>query len=306
MKGWLVNDTLTCIPGTKTFWHDLLDWIPDLEDKVNGYRSFPTLAEYMEETAAKEGPPDYVIRNGTFFRPMSFETKTISLIQDIYNTPQKVTQIEVGSSSDCVVYNSEFTKSFYYKHIYTPSKVIPLGVDFDHFCPSEEKHPHVLPNSILFVGAANNYPKGFNIVRELVEKTDYNFCLVMKDGFEWEHPRVRVFNQVDHNVLRKIYNSCSIILCTSVHETQHLAGVEGAACGLPVVATNVGVYYNEPDGEWGHRVSSSTEDFTKAIKKIMDNPNSYNPREYFLKKGLDKASCKNSWITLVNDIKNEN
>jgi glycosyltransferase involved in cell wall biosynthesis len=128
----------------------------------------------------------------------------------------------------------------------------------------------------------------------------------MKDGFEWDHPRVRVFNQVDHDVLRKIYNSCSIILCTSVHETQHLAGIEGASCGLPVVATNVGVYYNEPDGEWGHRVSSSAQDFAPAIKKIMDNPDSYSPREYFLKKGLNKVSCKNAWNKLVDEIKNEN
>ena len=34
-KGWLVNDCLTCIPGTKTFWHDLLEWIPTLEDKTD-------------------------------------------------------------------------------------------------------------------------------------------------------------------------------------------------------------------------------------------------------------------------------
>ena len=41
--GWLINDCLTTIPGTKTFWHDLLDWIPNLEDKTLGYTSFLTL-----------------------------------------------------------------------------------------------------------------------------------------------------------------------------------------------------------------------------------------------------------------------
>ena len=44
-KGWLVNDCLTCIPGTKTLWHDLLEWMPNLIDKTNGYTDFRYLAD---------------------------------------------------------------------------------------------------------------------------------------------------------------------------------------------------------------------------------------------------------------------
>ena len=33
--GWLVNDCLTCIPGSETWWHDMLRWFPNLEDKTN-------------------------------------------------------------------------------------------------------------------------------------------------------------------------------------------------------------------------------------------------------------------------------
>ncbi len=302
MKGWLINDTLTCIPGTKTLWHDLLDWLPSLEDKTGGNTPFSILPEYMEQLAQVEGPPDYVIRNGTFFRPLKFRTKTISLIQDIYNDDLKAEQVRVGNSSDFVVYNSEYTKSFYSEYIKAKSKIIPLGVDFDYFAKCEESHPQVLPNSILFVGAANFYPKGFDLVEQLIHNTDYNFCLVMKDGFTWDHPRVRVFNQVNHNSLRKIYSSCSMILCTSVHETQHLAGIEGAACGLPVVAANVGVYHKEPDWIWGHRVERNYADFLSAIDKVMNNRQAYSPREYFKARGLDKTSCKKAWIDLVNEI----
>lgn len=56
-KGWLVNDFLTCIPGTKTFWHDLLEWIPGLTDKCFPY---PILADTIERLGV-ESPPDYII-----------------------------------------------------------------------------------------------------------------------------------------------------------------------------------------------------------------------------------------------------
>ena len=36
--GWLVNDTLTCIPGTKTIWHDLLE-------NIEGFIRFICLLE---------------------------------------------------------------------------------------------------------------------------------------------------------------------------------------------------------------------------------------------------------------------
>ena len=223
MKGWLVNDTLTCIPGTKTLWHDLLDWIPELKSPIDGYLPFAVLDNFICAKAAVEGAPDFVVRNCTFFPPLKIKTKTISILQDIYEGAERNRQIEVANNSDLVIFNSECTKSFYEQEVKTRTEVIPLGIDFDHFKPSEETHEDVLPNSILFIGAATNYPKGFDLVRELVESTNHNYCLVMKDDFSWEHPRVKVFNSVDHDELVKIINSCSLAICTSLHETQHLA-----------------------------------------------------------------------------------
>jgi len=46
--GWLVNDQLTAIANTRTFWHDLLDWFPNLQDKCNGYTNYSVLADNIE------------------------------------------------------------------------------------------------------------------------------------------------------------------------------------------------------------------------------------------------------------------
>ena len=78
-KGWLVNDCLTCIPGVRTFWHDLLDWFPGLEDKCNGYTDYSVLAEKIESIL---DVPDYIIRNGSYFRKLNIDVPTFCLVQD--------------------------------------------------------------------------------------------------------------------------------------------------------------------------------------------------------------------------------
>ena len=47
-RGWLVNDQLSAIPGVLTFWHDLLNWFPNLEDKTNGCTPYSQLANKVE------------------------------------------------------------------------------------------------------------------------------------------------------------------------------------------------------------------------------------------------------------------
>lgn len=299
-KGWLVNDCLTCIPNTKTFWHDLLEGIPGLEDKTNGYTDFYTLPNYIEDLASKQ-LPDYVIRNCTFFRKLNIPTKTISLLQDFY--PNDYNQLHVAQTSSKVVFNSEFTFS-YYKHLPLDNFVIiPLGVDSDIFLPIDDysKELDILDNSILFVGSSMNYPKGFDTVLELIHNSTYNFCLVMKDDFKINHPRVKVFNKVDQSTMVKIYNSCKLLICTSLMETQHLGGIEAGMCNIPIIATNVGVYYNRPDGDWGIH-ASSTQEFLNGIEMVLRYPNNFSPRTYFINNHYTKTDCIKSWNSLIENL----
>ena len=302
MKGWLVNDTLTCIPGTRTLWHELLDWFPLLQDKTNGHTPFNLLTKKIEREASLE-PPDYIIRNGTFFPKIKVPVKTISLIQDIYHNEIRTNQIDVINNSDLVVFNSNYTKTHYQNDIKVPSVIIPLGIDFDFFTPSNNKYNNlnILPNSIVFVGAANNHPKGFDILLDFINNSNYNFCLVMKDDFKIDHPRVKVFNKVGHDVLLEIYRSCKVCICTSRVETQHLASIEAGACNIPVVTSNIGAYYNRPSGEWGHVFSSSTE-LALLIETVFKNYKDYAPRDYFLNSGFSKNSCKYSWKVIIDNL----
>lgn len=298
INGWLINDCLTCIPGTKTLWHDLLGWMPNLVDKTNGYTDFRHLADAIESQAVTNCP-DYIIRNGSYFRKLNIDSFTVSLLQDPLENSD---QIEVCNASDVVVFNSEYMRQSC-SGLVKPKKekVIPLGVDFDFFRPlgkSFREELDIPERAVLFIGADNRW-KGFDKVRWLIDNTDLSFCLVMKDGTSINNERCRTFNKVGHEVMVKIMNSCALCLCLSNIETQHLASIEAGACGLPVVTTDVGIHYGKDGGKWGEKVpdKASNGDISNIIHDVADSY--YETRDCFIEFGYDKESCKKEWTTLT-------
>lgn len=299
MIGWLVNDRLTCIPDTKTFWHDLLEWFPKLQDKTNGYTDFRLLPDAIEKMLQTEQPPDYIIRNATFFRKLRTDVKTISYLQDKYTDSKRFNQLDVCNSSEITVCNSRYIYNAYSQELRSRVEIIPIGTDFNHFCSTEyDNKLDILPDSVLYVGSNDMYTKRFWIIENLINDTNLNFCLVMKDQTRIDHPRVKVFNMIDHNVLKQIYNQCSILVCPSRVETLHLAGIEAGACETPIVATDVGIYHDlKNDQRWG-RISKE-QDFERNIKEIMANIELYDPRTCFLEADLNREACKSKWISLL-------
>ena len=55
--GWLVNDCLASFPGVITFWHNLLEWFPELIDKTNGYTNYTILASYISLNSLEIADP---------------------------------------------------------------------------------------------------------------------------------------------------------------------------------------------------------------------------------------------------------
>ena len=309
--GWLVNDCLASFPGVITFWHNLLEWFPELIDKTNGYTNYTILASYIKNDLLNNIRPQYIIRNGTYFPRINTDVKQISLIQDIQINSRELfnQQLDVINNSELVVFNTNYVydkyKNFINKNILI--KICPLGVDFNFFKKLEERHPDVLPNSILFIGASNNYPKGFNVLLDIINKMDnQNFCLIMKDDFSSESlnknikDRVVVFNHADKEKVRLIINSCILALCTSYEETQHLSGIECAACNIPIIARDVGVYFdNKNDLRWGCIADDSN--FVEKINDVLYNINKYSPRECFIDKYTTDI-CKKNWTEIINNI----
>lgn len=314
--GWLVNDCLTCIPGTRTFWHDLLDWFPNLQDKTDGYTHDSLIADKIEylyskaveahSTQVPESLPAYIIRNGTYFRKLNIDVPTFCLIQDTINCP---VQTEVINSSTAVVFASKQTYNLYKDRINPQNvRIIEQSSDFDFFKPIEERHPDVLPNSVLFIGDSSIEKKGFHIVQAIIDAMpDFNFCLVMKDDTTLDaispqsRHRVRIFNKVDRNTVRLLINSCVVAICTSGNEEGHFAGIEIGACNVPMVTRPMGCYLDRQDDmRWGE-FAWTDEEFPKMIRHVSKNRDLYSPRKYYSKE-YTLERCREKWTALINEF----
>lgn len=302
--GWLVNDCLTCIPGTLTLWHNLLATIPGLEDKTNGYTDYSVLADRIEHeynTSIKK--PDYIIRNGSYFRKLNIPVPTYCLIQDTQNNP---VQTDVINSCDCVVFPSKFTYNAYKDRINPKNvQIIQNGADFDFFKPIAERHPDVLPNSIIFIGDSSIEKKGFHRVLDIIHKMpELNFCLIMKDNSTLDiippdhRHRVRIFNKVPMETVRLLINSSICGICTSGNEEEHISGIEIGACELPMVSRPLSRYLDDKDDiQWGV-IAEHDIDFPERIRYVLANRHLFSPRSYYAQKYSTEISMK-KWAKMV-------
>ena len=286
---WVVNDVQTCIPGTETLWHDLVSW---LDAEWVGDASYPLLAGRVEERAKASALPSVIIRNGTWFCPIDLDVPTISLIQDIMpaNSYQRAEQIRVAKLSTLTVFNSAYTKARYPELADITSRVIPLSVDSDIFQPM--KVPPIA--DVCWIGAPT-YIKGWDILGEVIKSSARTFAIVLKERSTGRTPdNVRIFDRVPHTELPKIINGCSVGLCTSREESQHLAGIEMGMCGLPVVAPPIGIYYG--GGMGLQPAGTKASDYSRGIEYLLEHQ-VYSPehcRVHWL--GIaSRDACRDAW-----------
>lgn len=321
MKRLLVNDMLTAIPGTRTFWHELQDWF-DMEF-VGG--DFLKLADV-------EMPDDatLIIRNGTWFGKLNTKAPTISLIQDIFEDgPVREMQEVVIKSSYTVAYNSSFTASKYprntrtagvldpYTQLAVTDAIIPLPVDFDLFQPGNPmglQQALSLPdNCVCWIGASEGAAgqiKGYDTFLTIVRTNpDINFVAVFKDAIPHSiPPNMRAYCRVKQQELVKIIGACRVGLCTSRIESQHLAGIEMGACGLSMVVPPVGVYYELKDAPILLVSEHTIEAFTEAIRgrlTVLDShsvPSSPQDIRDYWKHSFSIPVIKEKWVALVKEV----
>jgi glycosyltransferase involved in cell wall biosynthesis len=334
--GWLINDQLTAIPGTKTFWHDLLAWFPDLiwpfREKYVDYAHLGDVAEQYYWT--KNPKPQYIVRNGSYFRSLDVDVPTISFVQDIMGSEKAQTQQDsIVRNSRVVVFNSTFTAAHATTaadvdpRLHVSRMIIPIGVNTDVFTPKPAKACRekygIVPfgksgdtsHIVLWVGAKSTV-KGYDVLQSIIEATPYTYVLVSKDELVAEdykdNPRVKVLTRIGMGEMVEVYATCSVLLCTSRLETQHLASIEAAACGRPIVTTPVGVWH-----DWGPMAklrclagevvgrATSVSEMAAALAKVLRDSGDYSPRSFILKSRFTREKCRESWTALLNLLEEE-
>ncbi len=287
MTGWLVNDKLTAIPGTTTFWHHLLASIPGLLDRTTG--TFEGLAN-KTEAHAEIDRPDYIIRNAAYFRSLEVDCPVISFVQDIMHGKARDVLADACNNSDLVAFNSEYTLAAYPE--LHANAVIPIGTDDAVFSP-KEPDGSIPCHAVLWIGSSHNI-KGFDLACHLAENSPRPWIFVMKDDAEVPCGS-KVFHKISQEQIAMLASSCAVGACTSREETQHLAGIEMGMCGLPLVTTDVGVYHGRETGDWGTRVQRDWHSDIEAAASLDREA----VRKYWIEEGFGLDACMSAWRGLV-------
>lgn len=320
MRRLLVNDMLSALPEHRTFWNDLQEWF-GMEFVGGNFEELDRLA--YEAISRTHDGAGLIIRNASYFGPMrlSATVGTISLLQDIWDQGEpRFAQQAVIQSSKAVVFNSAFTKSKYepaggfYEGL-PKLTIIPLPVDFSLFEPQNAmgcQQALGLPDGcICWVGATQGPAgeiKGFDIFLKIVRMNpDLHFVGVFKDAIpESFPPNLRCFLRLTHEELVKVIGACRVGLCTSRMESQHLAGIEMGACGLPLVVPNVGTYWNrtEMPGIVGGP-SSEPRMIASAVRAVLSGGwlSAETIRDYWQKE-FDRPVIRAQWEKLIGEIEN--
>lgn len=134
---------------------------------------------------------------------------------------------------------SELLKSY---RLTTPIKVISCGVDIKKYTPSANDKAH--PPVILYLGRIS--PEKH--LEVLIKSTRY----IKSDHQIWitgtgktiaslrsQSPKnVRFLGYIEEDIKEEVYKLSSIFVMPSVAESQSIASLEAAACGLPLVLAN--------------------------------------------------------------------
>ncbi|WP_137287829.1 glycosyltransferase [Halorussus salinisoli] len=139
-----------------------------------------------------------------------------------------------------------------------PYTLVPFGIDTDLFrpIPQESARERVGwdddENVVLFPYASERPEKDYPRAEQVVEQADADADL-------------RTVTGVPHDEMPYYLNASDALLVTSRRESGPMVAKEAAACGLPVVSTDVGFVDDVP----GAAVCETTDELTTELDRVL-------------------------------------
>ncbi|MFC1626965.1 glycosyltransferase [Patescibacteria group bacterium] len=163
-------------------------------------------------------------------------------------------------------------------------KVIRNGVDLKKFYPAKKlpKKPIILCNSRL--GKRKGIEYLIKAMPKVIAKIPQARLILVGEGVEKENlkrltselrldKQVKFLGKVEHKKLPEIYRKASVFVLPSLSESLSNSLLEALACGLPVVATNVGGNPELVKKNNGLLVPTANEKaLAQAIVKLLSKP----------------------------------
>lgn len=254
-----------------------------------------------EEFMQRKNQYDILIADGHFAGMGLPKQKKISIVHGILNEflirnkgnihdPWNRLQLETWKDSSVItVAVSPSVDKYLYKYTNKHAHTIILtGIDVNEFCLSEFSRA----TEQLVVHAANDYNKSsFNKLDQILELNK------KLNTFKFTYLNATAGQESSK------FSQGRYFLQPSNYEGNSYALLEAMACGLPIVASNVGLLEDLNNDTLGKIIpwTSSAEQFLDALHEVSFNYDKYKPREYVLEYAtFDKF--KTSWENLLKNI----
>lgn len=246
-------------------WRGQISWLRG-EESINYMASIGfTYEEYMNK----------YIRNGKIL------TGVFDHLYTDKNDPEySLTEYVCNEAAGYIVCSEKLNKIYKnIKNIKKPDSVVSDGIDTDmFFMKDKDRFKNRKDNQELIVGWCGNSKfldsqdddlKGLNkVIKPAIEelqKEGYNIRLDAAD---------RNIKQIPHEKMPDYFNSIDVYVCASRTEGHPDPVFEAVGCGVPVIATDVGIV-PEIFGEKQKKyiIKRDKDDLKKKLIKLMENKN---------------------------------
>ncbi len=238
---------------------------------LRGSRNETSLVHYLNS----ERDVRYFIKYKKFF-PRTIFCGTFHKPPEILN--QTIKNYEILSKLDGVIAVGENQVDFLKERLQNDNiAFIPHGIDTEFFKPDLSKRE---ANTLIFVGS---HLRDFEVLNYCIPRiadviSNLRVNVIIKPTTKAkikDHKSIIVHSNISDNELRDLYNSSTLLFLPLKDVTACNSLLEGLACGLPVVSTDVGgnsFYLEEtknvlvPKGDNYYYID--------AITNLLNNPGS--------------------------------
>lgn len=220
-------------------------------------------------------------------------------VANFHQLPEKLNSflnINIVRQLDHVIVLAPEQVSYFEK--YLPKKkisLIPHGVDTDYFHPTTESKDNQKFKCLTVGSWLRDYDTVLAVAKRLKPYREIEFHIVSSNvQVSSKYENVYVYKGIDDDALLKLYQESNVLFLPLLSATANNALLEGIACGLPVVSTELSSVRMYVPGKEAILIERNNQElFVETLLHLYEHPEAQNEMAHFARKRAMELSWPN-------------